>query len=66
MFTSMRAWFSKWLSTGDEGVMIVEYAIMLVLVAVAAIVANPAILTNFTTLFSGISSFLLAGAAGLS
>jgi Flp pilus assembly pilin Flp len=62
----MRAWFSKWLSTDDQGVTIVEYAIMLVLVAVVVIIANPAIQTALSTLFSGISSFLLAGASGLS
>ncbi len=66
MFSSMRAWFSKWLSTDDQGVTIVEYAIMLVLVAVVVIIANPAIQTALSTLFSGISSFLLAGASGLS
>ncbi len=66
MFSSMRAWFSKWLSTDDQGVTIVEYAIMLVLVAVVVIIANPAIQTALSTLFSGVSSFLLAGASGLS
>jgi Flp pilus assembly pilin Flp len=66
MFDSMRAWLSEWLSTDDQGVTIVEYAIMLVLVAVVVIIANPAIQTALSTLFSGISSFLLAGASGLS
>ena len=66
MFSSLRAWFSKWLSTDDQGVTIVEYAIMLVLVAVVVIIANPAIQTALSTLFSGISSFLMAGASGLS
>ena len=50
----------------EQGVTIVEYAIMLVLVAVVVIIANPAIQTALSTLFSGVSSFLLAGASGLS
>lgn len=50
----------------ESGVTIVEYAIMLVLVAVVVIIANPAIQTALSTLFSGVSSFLLAGASGLS
>lgn len=66
MLTSMKAWISKWVSTDDRGVTIVEYAIMLVLVAVVVIVTNPAIQTALSTLFSGISSFLMAGASGLS
>lgn len=66
MFTSVKAWFSGWLDTPDKGVTIVEYAIMLVLVAVVVIITNPAIQTALSTLFSGISSFLLAGASGLS
>lgn len=53
-------------SSDDSGVTIVEYAIMLVLVAVVVIVTNPAIQTALSTLFSGVSSFLLAGASGLS
>ncbi len=50
----------------ERGVTIVEYAVMLVLVAVVVIIANPAIQTALSTLFSGISSFLLAGSSGLS
>ena len=50
----------------EQGVTIVEYAIMLVLVAVVVIIANPAIQTALSTLFSGISSFLMTGASGLS
>jgi Flp pilus assembly pilin Flp len=54
------------LKSDEQGVTIVEYAVMLVLVAVVVIIANPAIQTALSTLFSGISSFLLAGASGLS
>ena len=50
----------------EQGVTIVEYAVMLVLVAVVVIIANPAIQTALSTLFSGISSFLMTGASGLS
>jgi len=50
----------------EQGVTIVEYAVMLVLVAVVVIIANPAIQTALSTLFSGISSFILAGSSGLS
>ena len=54
------------LKSNEQGVTIVEYAIMLVLVAVVVIIANPAIQTALSTLFSGISSFLMTGASGLS
>ncbi|HUV13286.1 MAG TPA: Flp family type IVb pilin [Acidobacteriota bacterium] len=63
---SMKQWLSTKLQSSEEGVTIVEYAIMLVLVAVVVIIANPAIQTALSTLFSGISSFLQAGASGLS
>ncbi len=63
---SMKQWLSTKLNSSEEGVTIVEYAIMLVLVAVVVIIANPAIQTALSTLFSGISSFLQAGASGLS
>jgi Flp pilus assembly pilin Flp len=62
----LRTWLSTKLNTDESGVTIVEYAIMLVLVAVVVIIANPAIQTALSTLFSGISSFLMAGASGLS
>ncbi len=54
------------LESNEQGVTIVEYAVMLVLVAVVVIIANPAIQTALSTLFSGISSFLMTGASGLS
>jgi Flp pilus assembly pilin Flp len=63
---SIQAWLSDKLKSDEQGVTIVEYAIMLVLVAVVVIIANPAIQTALSTLFSGISSFLMAGASGLS
>ncbi len=65
-FKSIQAWLSDKLKSEEKGVTIVEYAIMLVLVAVVVIIANPAIQTALSTLFSGISSFLQAGASGLS
>ena len=49
----------------ERGVTVIEYAIMLVLVAIAAIVANPNIQDGVSSLFSGVSSYLLAGAANL-
>ncbi|HUV14680.1 MAG TPA: Flp family type IVb pilin [Acidobacteriota bacterium] len=52
--------------SNEQGVTIVEYAVMLVLVSVVVIITNPAIQTALSTLFSGISSFILAGASGLS
>ncbi len=63
---SVKAWLSAKLKSDESGVTIVEYAIMLVLVAVVVIIANPAIQTALSTLFSGVSSFLMAGASGLS
>jgi len=48
----------------EKGVTIVEYAIMLVLVAVVVIITQPAIQTALSTLFSGVSSFIMAGATG--
>jgi len=63
---SVKTWLSAKLKSDESGVTIVEYAIMLVLVAVVVIIANPAIQTALSTLFSGISSFLMAGASGLS
>ena len=63
---SMKQWLSAKVNSSEEGVTIVEYAIMLVLVAVVVIIANPAIQTALSTLFSGVSSFLMAGASGLS
>ena len=63
---SLQTWLSDKLQSDEQGVTIVEYAIMLVLVAVVVIIANPAIQTALSTLFSGISSFLMAGASGLS
>jgi Flp pilus assembly pilin Flp len=65
-FKSIQTWLSDKLKSDEQGVTIVEYAIMLVLVAVVVIIANPAIQTALSTLFSGISSFLMAGASGLS
>ena len=65
-FKSIQAWVSDKLKSNEQGVTIVEYAIMLVLVAVVVIIANPAIQTALSTLFSGVSSFLLAGSSGLS
>jgi len=65
-FKSIQTWVSDKLKSNEQGVTIVEYAIMLVLVAVVVIIANPAIQTALSTLFSGISSFLQAGASGLS
>jgi len=65
-FKSIQVWLSDKLKSDEQGVTIVEYAIMLVLVAVVVIIANPAIQTALSTLFSGISSFLMAGASGLS
>ena len=65
-FKSIQAWLSDKLRSDEQGVTIVEYAIMLVLVAVVVIIANPAIQTALSTLFSGVSSFLMAGATGLS
>ncbi len=64
--SSVKAWLSAKLKSDESGVTIVEYAIMLVLVAVVVIIANPAIQTALSTLFSGVSSFLMAGASGLS
>jgi Flp pilus assembly pilin Flp len=46
----------------EKGVTIVEYAIMLVLVAVVVIATQPAIQTSLSTLFSGVSSFIIDGA----
>ncbi len=63
---SAQTWLSAKLNSDEKGVTIVEYAIMLVLVAVVVIIANPAIQTALSTLFSGVSSFLMAGATGLS
>jgi len=63
---SIKAWISDKLRSDEAGVTIVEYAIMLVLVAVVVIIANPAIQTALSTLFSGVSSFIAAGASGLS
>ncbi len=63
---SVQEWLSAKLKSNETGVTIVEYAIMLVIVAVVVIIANPAIQTALSTLFSGISSFLQAGASGLS
>lgn len=64
--STLKRWLSAQLKSEESGVTIVEYAIMLVLVAVVVIIANPAIQTALSTLFSGISSFLMAGASGLS
>jgi Flp pilus assembly pilin Flp len=63
---SIKDWLLATLNSDEQGVTIVEYAIMLVLVAVVVIIANPAIQTALSTLFSGISSFLNAGSSGLS
>ena len=63
---SIKDWLLATLNSDEQGVTIVEYAIMLVLVAVVVITANPAIQTALSTLFSGISSFLNAGSSGLS
>lgn len=63
---SIKVWISDKLRSDEAGVTIVEYAIMLVLVAVVVIIANPAIQTALSTLFSGVSSFIAAGASGLS
>lgn len=63
---SLQTWLSERLNSDEKGVTIVEYAIMLVLVAVVVIIANPAIQTALSTLFSGVSSFIAAGASGLS
>lgn len=63
---AIQKWLSDGLKSDQKGVTIVEYAIMLVLVAVVVIIANPAIQTALSTLFSGVSSFLMAGASGLS
>jgi Flp pilus assembly pilin Flp len=49
----------------EEGVTIVEYAIMLVLVAVVVIISQASVQTQLSNLFSGISSFLEAGTQGL-
>ena len=63
---SLQTWLSDKVKSDEQGVTIVEYAIMLVLVAVVVIIANPAIQTALSTLFSGVSSFITAGASGLS
>ena len=63
---SVKDWLLAKLKSDEQGVTIVEYAIMLVLVAVVVIIANPAIQTALSTLFSGVSSFIQAGASGLS
>jgi len=63
---SAQKWLLTKLKSDESGVTIVEYAIMLVLVAVVVIIANPAIQTALSTLFSGVSSFIQAGASGLS
>ena len=63
---SAQKWLSAKLKSDETGVTIVEYAIMLVLVAVVVIIANPAIQAALSTLFSGVSSFITAGASGLS
>ena len=65
LISTQRSLVAK-LKSDEKGVTIVEYAVMLVLVAVVVIITNPAIQTALSTLFSGISSFLLAGASGLS
>jgi Flp pilus assembly pilin Flp len=65
LISTQRSLVAK-LKSDEQGVTIVEYAVMLVLVAVVVIITNPAIQTALSTLFSGISSFLLAGASGLS
>jgi len=49
-FKSIQAWLSDKLKSEEKGVTIVEYAIMLVLVAVVVIIANPAIQTALSTL----------------
>ena len=49
----------------EKGVTIVEYAIMLVLVAVVVIISQASIQTQLSKLFEGIASFLEAGTAGL-
>jgi Flp pilus assembly pilin Flp len=51
--------------TEEKGVTIVEYAIMLVLVAVVVIVSQASVQTQLSRLFSGVSSFLEAGTQGL-
>ena len=60
---SLRFWLSAKLSTEEKGVTIVEYAIMLVLVAIVVILANPLIQTALSQIFFTISSFLTAGAS---
>ena len=49
----------------DIGVTIIEYAIMLVLVAVVVIISQASVQTQLSKLFEGVSSFLEAGTAGL-
>jgi len=49
----------------EKGVTIVEYAIMLVLVAVAVIISQASLQTQLSRLFSGVSSFIEAGINGL-
>ena len=50
---------------GEKGVTIVEYAIMLVLVAVVVVIVNPEMQSQLSKMFSGISSFLNARSDGL-
>ena len=54
------------LGNKDAKVTIVEYAIMLVLVAVAVIIAGPNITEGISNLFNGVSSWISAAAAQLS
>ena len=49
----------------EQGVTIIEYAIMLVLVAVVVIISQASVQTQLSKLFEGVSSFLEAGTAGL-
>ena len=56
----MKHWFTAKLASQEQGVTIVEYAIMLVLVAVAVIIAGPNITDGITQLFSGVSAYLSA------
>ena len=65
MFNLNSSWAYIRFKADETGVTIVEYAIMLVLVAVMVVIFNPEMQSHLSMMFSGISSFLNARSDGL-
>jgi Flp pilus assembly pilin Flp len=65
MFRLCATWLTRYLKTDEDGVTIVEYAIMLILVTVVIILSSPDFQDNLAKLFSGINSFISSKSDGL-